>query len=80
VSVLTWVPLTARVDVCFPSSKFPWVGVKLSPETSPELVRQETVAFAVNPVITHDIIVSEPFLTSLLTDLTSEIIKSQMKN
>ena len=74
-SVLTWVPLTARVEVCFPLSKVPWVGVKLSPETSPELVRQETVALAVNPVIMHDIAVSEPFFTSLLFAVTSEIEK-----
>jgi hypothetical protein len=47
--------------------------VKLFAETSPELVRQETFAFAVIPVITHDIVVSEPFFTSLLTDSTSEI-------
>ena len=72
-SVLTWVPFTASVDVCSSPSKVPWVGVKLTPETSPELVRQETVAVAFIPVITQDTVASEPFLTSLWTGLTSEI-------
>ena len=46
--------------------------MKLSPETDPEIVRQSTVAVADSPVITHDIVVSEPFFTSLCTDSISE--------
>ena len=41
--------------------------------TGPVLVRQVTVAVSVIPVITQDIVASEPFFTSLYTDSTSEI-------
>lgn len=47
--------------------------MKLAPETGPVLFRQVTVALAVIPVITHDIVALEPFLTSLLIALTSEM-------
>ena len=44
-------------------------GVKLSPETTaPVLVRQGTDAVAaLNPVMMHDMVVWEPFFTSLFT-------------
>ena len=72
VSSFTRVPSTERVDVCVPSEWLPCTGMSLSPETGPVLVRQVTVAVSVNPVITQDMVVSEPFFTSLFTDATSE--------
>ena len=53
--------------------------MKLSAGTGPVLVRQISVAVSVIPVITQDIVVSEPFFTSLLTDSTSEVILSSTK-
>ena len=53
--------------------------MNLSAGTGPVLVRQVTVAVSVIPVITQDMVVSEPFFTSLLTDLTSEMILSSTK-
>ena len=47
--------------------------MNFSAGTGPVLVRQATVAVSFNPVITQDIVVSEPFFTSLFTDSTSEI-------
>ena len=47
--------------------------VNFSSGTGPVLVRQVTVAVSVNPVITQDMIVSEPFFASLFTDSTSEV-------
>ena len=46
--------------------------MNLSVKTGPVLICQVTVAVSVNPVITQDIVVSEPFFTSLFTDSTSE--------
>ena len=46
--------------------------MNFSAGTGPVLVRQVTVAVSVNPVIAQDIVVSEPFFTSLFTDSTSE--------
>ena len=53
--------------------------MNLSAGTGPVLVRQVTVAVSVIPVITQDMVVSEPFFTSLLTDSTSEVILSRTK-
>ena len=47
--------------------------MNFSAGTGPVLVRQVTVAVSVNPVITQDMVVSEPFFTSLFTDSTSEV-------
>ena len=47
--------------------------MNFSAGTGPVLVRQVTVAVSVNPVITQDMVVSEPFFTSLFTDSTSEM-------
>ena len=41
--------------------------------TGPGLVRQVTFAVLVIPLITQDMVVSEPFFTSLFTDSTSEV-------
>ena len=48
--------------------------MNLSAGTGPVLVRQVTVAVSVIAVITQDMVVSEPFLTSLLTDSTSDMV------
>ena len=65
---------TRRVDICVPPDSVPSVGVKSAPETAcPVLVRHDTVAAASNPVITHDIVVSVPVITSLLFASTSGI-------
>ena len=53
--------------------------MNLSAGIGPVLVRQVTVAFSVIPVITQDMVVSELFFTSLLTDSTSEVILSKTK-
>ena len=53
--------------------------MNFSAGTGPVLVRQVTVAVSVIPVITQDIVVSEPLFTSLLTDSTSEISLSKRK-
>ena len=53
--------------------------MNFSAGTGPVLVRQVTVAVSVNPVITQDIVVSEPFFTSLFTDSTSEVGLSKRK-
>ena len=45
--------------------------MNFSAGTSPVLVRQVTVAVSVMPVITQDMVVPEPFFTSLFTDSTS---------
>ena len=47
--------------------------MNLSAGTGPVLVRQVTVAVSVIPVITQDMVVSEPFFTFLFTDCTSEV-------
>ena len=47
--------------------------MNFSAGTGPVLVRQVTVAVSVNPEITQDMFVSEPFFTSLFTDSTSEV-------
>ena len=46
--------------------------MNFSAGTGPVLVLQVTVAVSFIPVITQDIVVSEPFFTSLFTDSTSE--------
>ena len=51
--------------------------MNFSAGTGPVLVRQVTVAVSFNPVITQDMVVSEPFFTSLFTDSTSEINNCQ---
>ena len=53
--------------------------MNFSAGTGPVLVRHVTVAVSVTPVITQDMVVSEPFFTSLLTDSTSEVILSRKK-
>ena len=74
VSAETAPVFTRRVVVCVPLDSDPVVGAKLAPVTAcPVLVRQVTVAVAANPVMTHDIVVSVPVLTSLLTAATAEI-------
>ena len=47
--------------------------MNVSAGTGPVLVRQVTVAVSVNPVITQDMVVSEPFFTSVFADATSEV-------
>ena len=47
--------------------------MNFSAGTGPELVRQVTVAVFVIPVITHDMVVSEPFFISLFTGSTSGV-------
>ena len=70
---MTRVPSTARVDVFVPAELLPWTGVNFSAGTGPVLVRQVTVAVSIIPMITQDIVVAEPFFTSLFTDSTSEV-------
>ena len=53
--------------------------MNFSAGTGPVFVRHVTVAVSVTPVITQDMVVSEPFFTSLLTDSTSEMMLSSTK-
>jgi hypothetical protein len=55
--------------------------VKLVPETAvPVLSTHSTVALAANPDTTHDIVVSDFVLTSLLPAETSEIMEMSIGN
>ena len=54
--------------------------MNFSAGTGPVLVRQVTVAVSFNPVITQDMVVSEPFFTSLFTDSTSGVSFSRQFN
>ena len=47
--------------------------MNFSAGTGPVLVLQITVAVSFIPVITQDIVVSEPFFTSLFTGVTAEV-------
>ena len=47
--------------------------MNFSAGTGPAAVRQATVAVSVIPEIIQDMVVSEPFFTSLFTDSTSEV-------
>ncbi len=66
---------TRRVVVCVPLDSDPTVGVKSAPVTAAFVLLSihSTVAVAANPVITHDIVVSVPVITSLLFASTTEI-------
>ena len=53
--------------------------MNFSAGTGPAAVRQVTVAVSVIPVIIQDMVVSEPFFTSLFTDSTSVVSFSKTK-